>query len=350
MTTARRAPGSDACARLSTAGRAGAVASPLFFGDRASVAVALRSRGRAPPRPPRWPSRHRPRESPAGRGSWRRSDRSRSCRRSRGPVPRAGAPGWRSRRRSALQAGRVEPALARRSPPGSRASAGRSPARRARTALRRPARRRTRPQPAASPPAAPVIGTPRGQSERRQAPLSRATAAPSAPFCGPNTLAACSNGVRTSQSTVIRARPRPPAPAIARPPRARRPSSRSRRRRRARGRHRSPPLRRSAGRCRRSKRPRRHVPRVRPAPGRSPRQPRRGRSGRRRAAPAGRDLAPERIARGDGEDFAAEPAEQDLHRSLAAVGDGSEVRSGQAGAHQPAADRRGDLAARSAFP
>ena len=44
---------------------------------------------------------------------------------------------------------------------------------------------------------------------------SRATIAASAPFCGPNTAGARSNGVRTSVSTTIRAPPSPPWSSIA---------------------------------------------------------------------------------------------------------------------------------------
>ncbi len=66
--------------------------------------------------------------------------------------------------------------------------------------------------PPLSPPAAPVIGTPRGSRGSRAASSSsrassRATIAASAPFCGPNTAGARSNGVRTSDSTTIRAPP-----------------------------------------------------------------------------------------------------------------------------------------------
>src|SRR5436190_18545257 len=74
--------------------------------------------------------------------------------------------------------------------------------------------------PPASPPAAPVIGTPRGSRGRRPAwsrnrRVSRRTVSASAPFCGPNTSAARSNGVRTSHRTTRRAPRRPPPRRIA---------------------------------------------------------------------------------------------------------------------------------------
>ena len=70
------------------------------------------------------------------------------------------------------------------------------------------------------PPAQPVIGLPRGsrgsvwaKSFRRL--VSCLTVAGSAPFCGPKTSAARSNGVRTSHTQTILAPPRPPASSIA---------------------------------------------------------------------------------------------------------------------------------------
>ena len=75
-------------------------------------------------------------------------------------------------------------------------------------------------RPPERPPAQPVIGTPRGSRGQRPASSarrssSRFTMSGSAPFCGPNTFGACSNGVRTSHSTTRRAPPRPPASSIA---------------------------------------------------------------------------------------------------------------------------------------
>ena len=96
ITIARRAPGSDACARLSMAGRA--VRRSRSPDDLRAHAREPSGRGsdhadeRRAPRP-RSPPRRRPRESPADRGFWRRSGRSRSCRRSRARA----RPIWRAR-------------------------------------------------------------------------------------------------------------------------------------------------------------------------------------------------------------------------------------------------------------
>jgi hypothetical protein len=75
-------------------------------------------------------------------------------------------------------------------------------------------------RPPDSPPAAPVIGTPRGSRGSLSASSSsrfsrRPTSAGSAPFCGPNTSGARSHGVRTSQSTITFASPMPPCSSIA---------------------------------------------------------------------------------------------------------------------------------------
>ena len=64
------------------------------------------------------------------------------------------------------------------------------------------------------------MGTPRGSFGSVCASSSsrasrRAISASSAPFCGPKTFGASSNGVRTSHSTTIFARPMPPAASIA---------------------------------------------------------------------------------------------------------------------------------------
>ena len=74
--------------------------------------------------------------------------------------------------------------------------------------------------PPESPPAPPVIGTPRGSRGKLAASSSsrcssRLTIAASAPFCGPKTFGASSKTVRTSHSTTILALPMPPASSIA---------------------------------------------------------------------------------------------------------------------------------------
>src|SRR4051812_3790575 len=74
--------------------------------------------------------------------------------------------------------------------------------------------------PPESPPAAPVIGTPRGSRGNRCASSSRRcsslrTMSSSAPFCGPKTRGASSNGVRTSLRITICAFPIPPVSSIA---------------------------------------------------------------------------------------------------------------------------------------
>ena len=75
-------------------------------------------------------------------------------------------------------------------------------------------------RPPERPPALAVIGTPRGSLGRRRASSSRrrssrSTIGGSAPFCGPKTRGAASNGSRTSQRTTSLAPPRPPASSIA---------------------------------------------------------------------------------------------------------------------------------------
>ena len=204
-------------------------------------------------------------------------------------------------------------------------------------------------RPPLRPPAPPVIGTPRGSLRERLRELVQPGFEPlrpcaaSAPFCGPKTFGASSNGVRTSHSTTIFA----PADAAGRP---RSPRSRPRRRRswpsrrRRRG---SPPRRparrrRSARRCRRwrrSRRPSRASARGRwPSPSRrSPcRRPRRGRSrcGRRRRAGPCTVTATQ---------LAAELGQQRVERPLAAVGHRAEVGRHQPGALEPAPDRTRDL-------
>ena len=188
--------------------------------------------------------------------------------------------------------------------------------------------------PPARPPAAPVIGTPRGsrgsvaRQRRRAARDSRCDrVAASAPFCGANTAAARSNGVRTSHSTTSRAPRRPPC-LLDRLDRARAAVGR-----RAAARGDEHDLR--AGLDRRGDqlagaRARRRLGvalvRAPRAPGRSPRRPRRSPS--RRPRPA---RSPARTGRPSGScasvplRLAAERGEQHLERPLAAVGDRAQV-------------------------
>jgi len=351
MTTARRAPGSGRLRAAEHGRRAAGGRFSTVLGDRASVAVALRSRRASAAAAASMAVSSPARESPAGRGSWRRSDRSRSCRRSRGPVPRAGAPGWRSRRRSCPASWSRRAGPRRRSPPRlasirrSKSSASSTNGAPATSSAPNEAH-----SPPASPPAAPVIGTPRGSPNAARRRSSRATAAPSAPFCGPNTLAACSNGRPHVAEHGDPGSAEPPAPAIAstapRPPSvvALPPAATSTW---------AAPVATAAAISW-------PVPALEAASAsrssgatsarRSPRQPRRGRSGRRRAAP-GRPRPRARAeslaatVRTSPPSGRAEPPS-----SLAAVGDGSEVRSGQA-RRSPARGRSPRRpAARSAFP
>ena len=178
-------------------------------------------------------------------------------------------------------------------------------------------------------------------------PLGRAaaTAAGSAPFCGANTSAARSNGVRTSHSTTSRAPRRPPAP--------RSPRSRPRRRR--------------SSRCRPRRRARPAAPastaaaiELAGAVAATP-PPRRARLGATRARPLasatstiavppsstqrepGPHLPPERVVRRRARGLAAERGEQHLQRPLAAVGDRAQVGRLEPGALDPAADGSRDL-------
>ena len=78
----------------------------------------------------------------------------------------------------------------------------------------------------------------------------------------------------------------------------------------------------------------------RPAPARSPSRSRRSRvPPSSTSAEAAGELAPERIVGVGGDDLAAEAGQQRVERPLAAVGDRAQVGRHQAGALEPAADR-----------
>ena len=216
-----------------------------------------------------------------GRGGGARRASARRSRRSRGTGRRAGGSARRPRPRLARQRLAVEPALAGDDGARARGRARRSPACPGRRRRRRPARRRT--PPTARRPGRPrrrSSARPRGSFQSRPARsrrrlASRRTVSESAPFCGPNTSAARSHGVRTSHSTTRRAPRRPPRP-------------------------RSPPPRRPRRRSWRFRRPRRGPPgRRRPRPPRSARPSRSSTppAGRARPRPPARARSPRRSRR-----------------------------------------------------
>jgi hypothetical protein len=186
ITAARRAPGNDACARVSTAGRTGGLASTamaISVLTRASVAVALRSRPRA--RSPRPPSPARPPASKiACKSRILASKRSSS---QRPTIACAGTP--RCRARVATSATILPSRLVVSSRPSPTTTARLASIRASKSIasstngapVTRPAPSRAH-SPPASPPAAPVIGTFGGSPNASRRRRRRATAAPSAPF------------------------------------------------------------------------------------------------------------------------------------------------------------------------
>ena len=230
----------------------------------------------------------------------------------------------------------VEAALAADDGVGRGAGGGRSRRRRGRRRRPDASRAPWAQRPPESPPAQPLIGTPRGSrgssAAQRVEPRASAARPPpgSAPFCGAKSRAASSKGTVTSQSTSIRATsPRSVARSPQRLDRAaatvgggaaadgdeHRPRARLERRRRSARRSR---------RCRPAPGP---APPARPASG--PR-PARSRPPPSRRRPSSAKLAS--IGRRSGSwtarlpPLAAERREQHLHRPFAAVGDGAAIR------------------------